>query len=154
MKYIPWNELPSVINQIESHFNQLSDHSSEMRFFSKKTPEMIRSWLDNMLNQTIHEHHWIMKMSPEGNVIGLGQISSDSKTTEIAISISDEYQGMGIGREILSKLIEKCKDLGYKKVFVCCLPSNKVVISILKSLGFCMEYDRFSNGFHGHLELV
>jgi len=50
--------------------------------------------------------------------------------------LKKEYQGLGIGKELLAKSLELGKALGYKKMRLDTLPSMQAAIGLYKNMGF------------------
>ena len=81
----------------------------------------------------------------DGNVIGAvwvrtidGFGSIDSHTPEFAISLFKEYRGMGIGTELMTKMIEYLKEAGYSKASLAVQKDNYAAGMYLE-LGFQIE---------------
>ena len=80
-----------------------------------------------------------------GNIVGMGAFRKiDSKTAEIKrMRVRPEYQGRGIGSLILDTLIEKARQLGYRKLILDTTERMKVAQHLYRSRGF-KEYKRGS----------
>ena len=59
---------------------------------------------------------------------------------EFAVLISDEFQGHGLGTELLKRLIEIARADGLDRVTADILGENRQMIEICKLLGFRLEY--------------
>lgn len=70
------------------------------------------------------------------SINGFGSIDSD--TPEFAISLFKEYRGMGIGTELMTKMIEHLKELGYSKASLAVQKDNYAA-KMYKKLGFQIE---------------
>ena len=79
------------------------------------------------------------------NIVGMGAFRKiDSKTAEIKrMRVRPEYQGRGIGSLILDTLIEKARQLGYRKLILDTTERMKVAQHLYRSRGF-KEYKRGS----------
>jgi acetyltransferase len=74
----------------------------------------------------------------EGNIIGVTRIRRvhGSKDAEFAIIISDEYQGKGIGTELVRRILDVAREEGFGRVVADILPDNLVMQRICEKLGF------------------
>lgn len=70
----------------------------------------------------------------DGKLIATGRIISDGVTHAhmCGIGVLPEYQGHGIGREIINKLSEFCKEHSLSMNFIC----NEELVPFYKKLGF------------------
>jgi L-amino acid N-acyltransferase YncA len=57
-------------------------------------------------------------------------------TLETTIYIATNYQGQGIGRKLMEKLIESCKHQGYKVLIACITEDNLKSCIMHENLGF------------------
>jgi acetyltransferase len=60
---------------------------------------------------------------------------------EFAILISDQYQHQGLGRELLSRLVQFGRDEGLAQIVADILPDNTGMIRVSKQVGFTTRYD-------------
>lgn len=93
--------------------------------------------------------HTSVVISPEGDeIIGLGQYIVSDHTpneAEIALLISQRYQGRGIGLDLVKKIIGRCKDLNPEiklmkgVAFAANQPSIKMLTRAREILGGSLE---------------
>lgn len=71
-------------------------------------------------------------------VLAVARLSkySDGKTAEIAALVSDEYQGRGLGTELLKRLVQSATGQGIHRITAEMLRDNTLMQSIAKRLGF------------------
>jgi acetyltransferase len=55
---------------------------------------------------------------------------------EMAIVVADDWQGRGLGRQLLSALVELARTSGVKRLFGIALSDNQAMLSLGQSLGF------------------
>ncbi|HYD77947.1 bifunctional acetate--CoA ligase family protein/GNAT family N-acetyltransferase [Ramlibacter sp.] len=60
----------------------------------------------------------------------------DNEVAEFAIQVAREWQGRGLGRLLLDKLIRHLRERGTREVVGTCLPENAVMASLAARLGF------------------
>ena len=86
----------------------------------------------------------------EGNIIGFANFTplKDEKRVELgAIYLYEEYQGNGIGTELLKTGLEELQYL--KKMYVNVEKDNQSAVSFYKSKGFMIETE-YDDVFDGH----
>lgn len=64
-------------------------------------------------------------------------------TLEVTIYLDGKFRGRGIGRELMSHLIDECRKDGHHVLIACITGDNEASIAFHRSLGFS-EVSRFS----------
>lgn len=84
----------------------------------------------------------------EGEIIAVGRLVKDpqayargKKDAEFALVVSDQFQGQGIGKELLRRLIEVARAEGVETVFGEISSENMTMQGICKSFGFQIRRD-------------
>ncbi|HJZ97157.1 MAG TPA: GNAT family N-acetyltransferase, partial [Candidatus Solibacter sp.] len=79
----------------------------------------------------------------EGEILGVGRMMKTHGTSEaeIAVVVSDQWQGKGIGKELMSRLLIVAADEKLTKVNAEILPDNRTVMRIFEKLGFSVKHD-------------
>lgn len=74
-------------------------------------------------------------------IVGMGQyfIDESSQTAEAAFVVRDDYQNMGIGRELLSYLTQLARKNGLHGFTAEVLMDNKKMLGLFESMGFAIE---------------
>ncbi len=74
----------------------------------------------------------------EQKILAVGRLSklSDAKNAEIAALVSDDYQGRGLGSELLKRLLRLADNQGIHRITAEMLRDNILMQSIAKKLGF------------------
>lgn len=85
-------------------------------------------------------------------VARLGKLP-DSKTAEVAALVSDEYQGRGLGTELIRRLIECARNQAINRLTGEMLRDNMVIQKILKKLGFRLHQLQDQRTVRATLEL-
>ncbi len=80
----------------------------------------------------------------EREILGIGRLSRIHGTleAEYAILISDQFQGHGLGTELLQRLIQVGRDEGLRRIIAYISPENYPMQNISKRLGFRMLHDK------------
>ncbi len=139
---------------IKDFYYKLSDKSLYQRFFS------IRRHLPH---DELQKHFVVIDYTQEMIILavkrylgqevitGLAQycIGEDTLSAEVSIVVRDDFQGKGIGFELLSYLVTVAKSHGLHTFTAEILPDNNAVYSLIEKLG--LHYDRKWEGGLIHL---
>jgi acetyltransferase len=79
--------------------------------------------------------------SVEAQVIGIARLSRlhNSDLADFAVVISDAYQGQGLGRELLRRLLDVGRDLGIRRIRGNVLSDNADMIRLAEDLDFAVR---------------
>jgi acetyltransferase len=72
---------------------------------------------------------------------------------EVAIVVSDDWQGKGLGTKLLGDLVAIGRAEGIERMGGYILPENYVMQRICRKLGFALRYDRFEDAIEAQIEL-
>jgi acetyltransferase len=74
----------------------------------------------------------------EDQIIGVGRLTQQPgrNEAEFAMLVIDEYQGEGIGTELLRRLVEVGKNEGLDRITADILPQNRAMQRVCEKLGF------------------
>ena len=77
-----------------------------------------------------------------GEILGVGRMMKVHGTTEaeVAVLISDKWQGRGLGKELLARLLIVGRDEKLTKLTADILPDNREVMRICEKLGFTLKH--------------
>jgi acetyltransferase len=91
----------------------------------------------------------------ESEILGVGRLMKIHGTgeAEIAVLISDNWQGRGLGRELLSRLLVVAADDKLTHVVADILPDNRGVMRILDKLGFSLKHSLDDDVVHAEFKL-
>lgn len=86
----------------------------------------------------------------DGKIVGHCVIvpTEDGSIADLSIFVHQEYQDRGIGQELLKRMIEYAKDVGFKGITLITERSNVRAIHVYKKMGFRVvnpeyEYDMY-----------
>lgn len=139
---------PSDRNKLHQAFHKLSNESVRDRFFNVKldlTPRELSYFTEvdfSMHVALVAE----LEYGSEFQAVGVGRFvrnQAQPDHSELAITISDEMQGQGIGKLLLKQLIECARELGVHYLDASVLPQNKRVSRLLQHTGLPV---------HSHME--
>jgi acetyltransferase len=71
-------------------------------------------------------------------IAGVGRLIKlrGGEDAEFAVLVSDQFQHQGLGRELLSRLVQYGRDEGMRRVVADILPENSGMIRVAGQLGF------------------
>ncbi len=75
------------------------------------------------------------------SILGIGRLRKlhGSNDGEFAVLVSDEYQGQGLGAELVRRLIQVARDEKLSKIVGDILPDNTVMRRVCEKLGFTLQ---------------
>ena len=78
----------------------------------------------------------------ENEILGVGRMTKIHGTSEaeVAVVISDKWQGRGLGKELLARLLIVGSDEKLTKLTADILPDNREVMRICEKLGFTLKH--------------
>jgi acetyltransferase len=81
-----------------------------------------------------------LMLSDRESLIGVGRYvrTPDGNACEFAIVIADEWQGKGIGKRLLQKLVDIARSRGLREIYGEILSSNRRMLELCRKLGFTM----------------
>ncbi|HZO03563.1 MAG TPA: GNAT family N-acetyltransferase [Burkholderiales bacterium] len=65
-------------------------------------------------------------------------LDADDESAEFAIVVADAWQGRGIGKRLLAKLIELARRRGVKRLYGDILGMNRPMLEFVRKLGFTL----------------
>lgn len=119
-------------------FDRLSDETRRLRFLTAKphlTDEEVRyfSQVDH------HDHEALGAMDPvSGRGVGLARYireTRDPEIAEIAVTVADEWQGRGLGTELLHRILERAKAEGIHRFSALLDTDNDTMLQLLHQIG-------------------
>ncbi|MBU7600057.1 GNAT family N-acetyltransferase [Streptomyces sp. P38-E01] len=80
-----------------------------------------------------------------GHLVALGHLLWDGEETEVALIVEDEWQGRGIGAELLRRLIALAVEARSESVYAVTRAGNTAMIAAMRGLGLPLDY-QFEEG--------
>jgi len=86
----------------------------------------------------------LLALKPDqGVIVGVARYSSnpDGRSAEFALAIGDDWQGKGLGEQLMRNLIECAKEAGYAEMEGTVLHVNQPMLALVTRLGFSTASD-------------
>jgi acetyltransferase len=132
---------PEDADMEKDFVHNLSERSKYFRFMQalqELTPEMLVRFTQIDYDR---EMAFIAVNKDDDKELGVGRymMNPDGNSTDFALVVSDQYQGMGIGFRIMRALMQSAKHKGITKFEGEILTVNEPMLSLVKKLGFSIE---------------
>jgi acetyltransferase len=74
-------------------------------------------------------------------IVAVGRYApnADGRTAEFALVTADEWQGQGLGRALLERLVRAARTAGYEALYGHMLGANREMLDLAAHLGFVQE---------------
>ena len=122
-------------------FARLSPRSRRMRFLGAKTT-LSAAELRYFTEVDHHDHEAIGALSAaDGRGVGIARYvrdADDPQAAEIAVTVVDDWQGRGLGTELLSRLSDRARQAGIHRFTALAAAENVAVAGLARSLGACL----------------
>jgi RimJ/RimL family protein N-acetyltransferase len=122
-------------------FARLSPQSRQMRFLGTKTT-LSAAELRYFTKVDHYDHEAIGALSAaDGRGAGIARYVRDAgepQAAEIAVTIADDWQGRGLGTELLSRLSERARQAGIHRFTALVAADNAAMAGLLRKLGACL----------------
>lgn len=119
-------------------FYRLSARSRQLRFLSARN-RLSRADLAYFTQVDHHDHEAIAAVDPEdGRGLGVARYirsSRDPDCAEVAVTVVDDWQHRGLGRELLARITQRARDEGIGKFTALVASDNLVVAALLRDSG-------------------
>ncbi|MEM2870732.1 MAG: GNAT family N-acetyltransferase [Thermoplasmata archaeon] len=133
---------------LKDFFYSLSDRSMYRRFIQARRDMPHERLQEFVVIDYTREMVLVAVVESEGReeIVGVGQYGIDESrhTAEVALVVRDDYQGKGVGRELLSYLTLLAKRQGLHGFTAEVLADNAPMLSLFEKMGF--EIDRRTLG--------
>jgi RimJ/RimL family protein N-acetyltransferase len=119
--------------------SRLSPESRYLRFANAK-PHMSSRELDFLVDVGRREHRALLAVDPATGrgvaVVRYVQLQAEQSVAEVAATVSDDWQGRGLGSAMVAQLIEQARDDGFSALRASVLAANKRSVAMLLRAGF------------------
>ena len=119
-------------------FDRLSAASRQMRFLGVKK-QLSATELRYLTDVDHHDHEALGALDlADGHGVGIARYvrdADDPQAAEIAVTIIDEWQGRGLGTELLARLSDRARQEGVRRFTALADASNVAVAALLRNAG-------------------
>ena len=155
LRHIRQDDAPLFIKIFE-HMGSESRYSRFMQSLDNPNPEMIREEAERIAQADPEKNDGLIAFATlpdEGNVpIGAARyVYLTSGQAEVAISIRDDMQNLGIGTVLLQRVTEHARIAGIQKLVATIHNDNKVIWKVLKKLPYQLR--RTPEGIYSEIEI-
>ena len=140
---------PSDRELLARGFDRLSGESRYRRFFAP-LKELSAGTLDYLTQVDHHGHEALIALSEDGEMVGVARyvrLEPDGPVAEAAITVIDDWQGRGVGRQLLRRLATRARQEGVRQFSALVKVENPTALDLLRGLGpseLSREADEFT----------
>jgi RimJ/RimL family protein N-acetyltransferase len=117
-------------------FTRLSARSRQMRFLTAKK-ELTQAELHYFTEVNHHDHEALGALDPaDGRGVGVARYvrdAEDPQAAEIAVTIVDDWQGRGLGTELLTQLTIRARCEGIRRFTALVSADNAAIAALLRN---------------------
>jgi RimJ/RimL family protein N-acetyltransferase/nucleotide-binding universal stress UspA family protein len=127
---------PDDRDRLSSAFAALSDRSRYLRFQAPMA-QLTDRQLAYLTSVDHHDHEALIALDPgEEEIVGVARfVRVQGAQAECAITVADDWQGRGLGTELLDRLVERAREEGVERFSAVVLAENSEAIRLLERLG-------------------
>jgi RimJ/RimL family protein N-acetyltransferase len=128
---------PSDAPLLADGFARLSAHSRQMRFLRRKD-QLSTAELRYFTNLDHRDHEALGALDPSGRGVGIARYVRDAQdphAAEIALTIVDDWQGRGLGTELLARLTGRAYSAGIRRFTALVATGNVAMTALLDNVG-------------------
>jgi RimJ/RimL family protein N-acetyltransferase len=119
-------------------FARLSARSRQLRFLSPKT-ELSPAELRYFTDVDHHDHEALGALDhPGGRGVGIARYvrdAGDPQAAEITVTVIDDWQGRGLGTELVARLSERARCEGIRRFTALVAADNRAMAGLLRNAG-------------------
>src|SRR5262252_3672788 len=122
-------------------FARLSDRSRRMRFLARKD-QLSAAELRYFTDVDHHDHEALGALDQmDGRGVGVARYirdADDPHAAEIAVTIVDDWQGRGLGTELLTQLSRRARAEGIHRFTALVAADNQAIAGLLRKMSACV----------------
>jgi GNAT superfamily N-acetyltransferase len=124
---------------LDAAIRRLSDDSRCLRFASPRSGVTERE-LDHLVDVDHHAHEALLAIDPATDrgvaVVRYVLLPGERGVVELAVTVADEWQGVGLGGALFARLMQRARDEGHSVMRAYVLAANRRAIAMLRRAGF------------------
>lgn len=125
--------LPSDSERLQEFHSRLSPNTTRLRFFSPL--RHLSSVFADHLTSVDFKRRCAFVISPldEDTIFAVGRYEGETRrSAEVAFVVEDRFQGLGIGKILLDRLVEHARTVGYTRFSAVTLCENTLMLSLFR----------------------
>lgn len=132
-------------------FNKMSPQSVYLRFL-RRLQALPENLIDQLITLDYHKNFALVAVARENEkdaIVSVGRYGYDPDEggTELAVAVRDDWQKLGLGKIMLSKVVTIAGDHGITHFTGMMDPRNSVIRKLLVKLGYKVKYS-MKSGFY------
>ena len=129
----------------------LSDRTVYLRYFCSLSlatrtqhQRLVRICFADPDHETVLVAAYADPLTKQESIVGVGRLNKlpNGTTAEIAVLVSDDYQGQGLGPELVRRLLQAARDQRITRLVAEMLRDNIAMQKVLKKQGFSIRSSR------------
>ena len=128
---------PSDADALDAAFLKLSARSRYRRFLHPVN-RLDRRDLEYLTHVDHVAHEAVIALNPDEEIVGVARFIREnrrSERAEVAVTVADEWQGRGVGTQLLHRLATRARELGVEAFTAICLEDNEEMLQLFRELG-------------------
>ena len=125
--------------ELAAAVGRLSAETRYLRFAAAK-PRLTERELDHLTDLDHHGREALLAIDPRTRngvaVVRYVEVPGEPDVVEVAATVTDEWQGRGLGGALLARLAERAADEGYAALRASVLANNGRSLAMLRRAGF------------------
>jgi L-amino acid N-acyltransferase YncA len=130
---------PADRGALAAAFERLSDRSRYQRFLGLK-PTLPQRDLARLVNVDHVQREALVALDPaDGAIVGVARYAArpgHDDVAELACEVTDDWQGRGIGRALIARVIERARANNIIRLTASAFAENAAAIALLRCFGF------------------
>lgn len=135
----------------------ISDRSTYLRFFHMEKlsarvahERLVKRCAIDYTREMAFVAELAAASASEPQIIGVGRLvcNPDARDAEIAILVADAFQHLGLGSELMRRLIQFGRDRGLERLTAIILPENTAMRALSAKQGFAVATSRDLSEIH------
>ena len=126
---------------------ELSDQTRYMRFFNP-SKTLSREMLARFTQVDYDRELALIALEPAATdkaerIIGVARYTPnpDAVSCEFAVTVADDWQGRGLGKRLMLRLVDAAREAGYQTMLGTVLTMNERMLKMMHALGFAHRVD-------------
>jgi acetyltransferase len=139
---------------IQALVRSLRPHTRYLRFFNG-VQELSPAWLERFTRADPEGDFSLVAIAPgTGAIVAMAQYAVDpavdpsSTRADVAVVVADDWQGAGIGTQLLRRLLSIASAAGIERLEAEVLAENRTMLALLNAMGFRVRRHAGSALFH------